>query len=353
VRYVDPTGYENENANSSAVSPETLRQWEEYGKVNPLMKGASAGGAENGAPTAQVATEENTDSRSFLSKAWDCLTGDCSSAARSHVNEQASATAKKGLQADKPLTPDQQSNYDALVASGRSPEDAKNDVRNFGAHKEALAEGGGFAAGLVAQGGTELGLAILAERLILRPAGALLERAGEAVSSAWKGFRGGAEAASAEVNAAEAVASGGARSGFTGLSRDARRYLLDIERSTGAAVPPAQRAQLAEALRGRKFEKLTAQAAREHRAAFSKVKSDLIAEWEQQTRQQWPRYGADVVNDRGVVLRRAGQPFDAHHVIESGYGGPNEWWNIHPAEFPGGHQGGVHRSTSASRGIFR
>ena len=44
--------------------------------------------------------------------------------------------------------------------------------------------------------------------------------------------------------------------------------------------------------------------------------------------------------------------YDAHHIIESSYGGPNQWWNMHPARFPDQHQQGIHRAGGPSNQIF-
>lgn len=34
------------------------------------------------------------------------------------------------------------------------------------------------------------------------------------------------------------------------------------------------------------------------------------------------------------------------------YGGPHEWWNMHPAKFPDEHQGGIHRKNSPAKKLF-
>jgi len=70
------------------------------------------------------------------------------------------------------------------------------------------------------------------------------------------------------------------------------------------------------------------------------------------TGQKWPRYSEDLVNEKGRVLRRAGDPYDAHHVIENVYGGPHEWWNLTPARFPDQHQGGIN-TESIMKTLFR
>ena len=51
-------------------------------------------------------------------------------------------------------------------------------------------------------------------------------------------------------------------------------------------------------------------------------------------------------------IRKIGQPYDAHHIIETNYGGPHEWWNIHPAKYPNEHQAGIHGKGAPSRKLF-
>lgn len=48
-----------------------------------------------------------------------------------------------------------------------------------------------------------------------------------------------------------------------------------------------------------------------------------------------------------------GDPYDAHHIIEQNYGGPHEWWNMHPARAPDQHQGGIHGAGSPARELFK
>ena len=73
---------------------------------------------------------------------------------------------------------------------------------------------------------------------------------------------------------------------------------------------------------------------------------------EKQTGQSWPRYTEDLYSKNGTLVRRAGQPYDAHHIIESRYGGPNQWWNMHPARFPDQHQQGIHRAGGPGSQVF-
>ncbi len=140
---------------------------------------------------------------------------------------------------------------------------------------------------------------------------------------------------------------------LTELQKDALAYARDIEAQTGAKLHPKQVKRLAQELREHKFERLSPAATKKHRRAFRKeVKDQLIKQWESETGQEWPRYSHDVHNSEGVVIRKKGQYYDAHHVIENSYGGPHEWWNIHPAAFPDEHQLGIHRPGGAAEKIF-
>jgi hypothetical protein len=141
--------------------------------------------------------------------------------------------------------------------------------------------------------------------------------------------------------------------GYTKLSGQVKKYLNDLELQTGIKVNPDQRALLANDLRSNTYTtKLSKEAQKSHRADFDKKRSSLISDWEKNTGQKWPTYAKDVKDKNGVVRRRKGGPYDAHHVIESSYGGPNEWWNLHPARWPDQHQGGIHRKGGAASEIF-
>ena len=79
----------------------------------------------------------------------------------------------------------------------------------------------------------------------------------------------------------------------------------------------------------------------------------MISDWEKNTDQKWPKYEKDVLRPDGSVRKRAGQPYDLHHIIEQNFGGPHEWWNAHPARFPDQHQGGIHGAGSPARELFK
>ncbi|WLF31882.1 T7SS effector LXG polymorphic toxin [Bacillus altitudinis] len=138
------------------------------------------------------------------------------------------------------------------------------------------------------------------------------------------------------------------------LNKDlAKAYLRDIEAKTGRKVNKDQIHLIKEALRNKNYEKLTPKETAKHRSKFtSSLKDKLIAEWEEKTKQKWPRYTEEVLDKNGEVARRVGQPYDAHHIIENNFGGAHEWWNIHPAKYPNEHQSGIHGKGAPSGKLF-
>ncbi|MDE5414199.1 T7SS effector LXG polymorphic toxin [Alkalihalobacterium chitinilyticum] len=146
----------------------------------------------------------------------------------------------------------------------------------------------------------------------------------------------------------------GGNKGRGELNKDlAKAYLRDIEAKTGRMVNKEQIHLIKEALRNKNYEKLTPKETAKHRSKFtSSLKDKLIAEWEEKTNQKWPRYTEEVLDKNGEVARSIGQPYDAHHIIENNFGGPHEWWNIHPAKYPNEHQAGIHGKGSPSGKLF-
>ena len=164
-------------------------------------------------------------------------------------------------------------------------------------------------------------------------------------------------AARTALKAADDVpATGAARAGAAASRVGAQpawgKYLNDIKAQTGLAVSPKQQKLIDQALAKTDYTRLSVAESKAHRAQFNKVKNELITQWEKQTGQSWPRYTEDLYSKNGTLVRRAGQPYDAHHIIESRYGGPNQWWNMHPARFPDQHQQGIHRAGGPSNQIF-
>ena len=129
-------------------------------------------------------------------------------------------------------------------------------------------------------------------------------------------------------------------------------YIDELEKITGREIPAQQKELIEKALKEGDFSKLSKEATDAARNQFRNIKSSLIKEWEKNTGTTWPRYVEDVVNDAGIVIRHAGQYFDAHHIIELSTEGPNVWWNLHPASFPVEHQQLIHGASSLATTIF-
>ncbi|MHC5436244.1 HNH endonuclease signature motif containing protein, partial [Listeria welshimeri] len=151
-------------------------------------------------------------------------------------------------------------------------------------------------------------------------------------------------------------------SGESGIIKEASRldgkvirdYVKDIESRTGRELNKSQLEKIKEALRNKEYTKLSPNETKIHRRKFDSIKDTLIDEWEIQTGQKWPRYSEDLISEKtGKILRRKGDPYDAHHIIENSFGGEHEWWNMHPAKFPNEHQAGIHGAGSPASELFK
>ena len=121
-------------------------------------------------------------------------------------------------------------------------------------------------------------------------------------------------------------------------------YLRQIEEFTGISFTKRQFNRLSNEWKNSSKQLLSPTDYKSHVRKWERpgFKDKVIDEWEIQTGQKWPVYEADVVSPSGRKLRLKGERLDAHHVIEKSYGGPHEWWNIHPARYPDIHQGKIH-----------
>lgn len=129
-------------------------------------------------------------------------------------------------------------------------------------------------------------------------------------------------------------------------------YLDEVEKITKKDIPQNQRELIKKALKENDYKKLESEATQMSRREFERIKTTVINEWERNTGQTWPRYTEDVVNDAGKVIRKAGDRYDAHHIIEVSTNGPHEWWNIHPAHKIKEHDL-IHAADSVASKIFR
>ncbi|WP_342492470.1 T7SS effector LXG polymorphic toxin [Bacillus sp. FSL M7-0003] len=133
-----------------------------------------------------------------------------------------------------------------------------------------------------------------------------------------------------------------------------KKYIRDIEGRTGRELPKKQTEKLKEALRNKEYKKMTPIETAKHRAEFDKVKNTVIKKWEENTGQKWPEYNENVISEKtGKIIRKKGDKYDAHHIIENTFGGEHEWWNMHPAKFPNEHQAGIHGKGSPANELFK
>ncbi|MBX9988046.1 MULTISPECIES: T7SS effector LXG polymorphic toxin [Priestia] len=133
-----------------------------------------------------------------------------------------------------------------------------------------------------------------------------------------------------------------------------KRYIKDVEMRTSRKLSKNQIEKLKETLRNKEYQKLSPIETRKHRRAFNKIKDKLIEEWEIKTGQKWPTYSEDIISENtGEPVRRKGDKYDAHHIIENSFRGEHEWWNIHPAKFPNEHQSGIHGTGSPANELFK
>lgn len=133
-----------------------------------------------------------------------------------------------------------------------------------------------------------------------------------------------------------------------------KRYIKELEEQTEMKLTKSQKDKLADSLRNNEYTKLSPAETAKHRTVFNKTRDNIIKDWELNTGEKWPTYTEDIISEKtGKVLRKAGDRYDAHHIIENSYGGEHEWWNMQPAEFPTKHQGGIHSSGSAASELFK
>lgn len=133
-----------------------------------------------------------------------------------------------------------------------------------------------------------------------------------------------------------------------------KKYIRDIEGRTGRELPKNQIEKLKEALRNKEYKKMSPIETAKHRAEFDKVKNKVIKEWEENTGQKWPEYNENVISEKtGKIIRKKGDKYDAHHIIENTFGGEHEWWNMHPTKFPNEHQAGIHGTGSPANTLFK
>ena len=132
-----------------------------------------------------------------------------------------------------------------------------------------------------------------------------------------------------------------------------KRYIQDIEAKTNTKLPRVQIEELKNALRNKSYSRLDSKGVELQRNKFKSVRDRCILDWEKNTGQKWPRYTEPVYAKSGFPVKKVGDPYDAHHIIENKYGGDHVWWNITPAKFPDEHQAGIHAAKGPARSLFK
>jgi hypothetical protein len=90
----------------------------------------------------------------------------------------------------------------------------------------------------------------------------------------------------------------------------------------------------------------------EMRQQFNQEKAELIKEWENNTGKLWPTYSENVYSENGILIRKAGDRFDAHHITPLELGGKNSADNITPIHAEKHYDSqGVHSPDSPYRSL--
>lgn len=119
-------------------------------------------------------------------------------------------------------------------------------------------------------------------------------------------------------------------------------YFKEIEKITQRIIPENQNKLLVEWLGANIIRNLNSKETKQQRVEFNSKRREIIKEWEINTDQKWPKYKNPVII-KGKIVRQKGQNYDAHHIVELSWNGPNIWWNMHPAAYPNEHQNGIHK----------
>jgi len=100
-------------------------------------------------------------------------------------------------------------------------------------------------------------------------------------------------------------------------------YLDDVEAKSGYKINKEQ-------IKNKKFVKISSVENAEKRKEFKKLKKNLLSEWEEINGQEWPTYKQDIYDDKGILVRKTGMKYDAHHIHPLEMGGTNTAKNLTP-----------------------
>ena len=135
------------------------------------------------------------------------------------------------------------------------------------------------------------------------------------------------------------------------LRKNINMYLEELENITGRKMSCHQKESIKSYIHNNEVHKIDIEDHNKRRREFHQNCKNLRQEWEKQTEQDWPEYQDDVYVN-GKLWRMKGENYDAHHIIELSFDGPNEWYNIFPAASPFEHPNAIHASNSVCTSIF-
>ena len=128
-------------------------------------------------------------------------------------------------------------------------------------------------------------------------------------------------------------------------------YLDDIEKITDRDMTERQRELIKDYIDNNKIYRVDIVEHDRKRKEFHHSCRRLRKQWEKETGDEWPTYEENVYVN-GKIWRIKGQYYDAHHIIEVSFGGPNVWYNLFPAASPDEHPYGIHDDYSVCTEIF-
>ncbi len=96
-----------------------------------------------------------------------------------------------------------------------------------------------------------------------------------------------------------------------------------------------------------KWKEVSAEECKAKRYEFKCNKNKIITDWEKKNGQEWPRYKEDVYSEKGKLLAKEGDKYDAHHIQPLKHGGENTAENITPIHKKDHDKvNGIHRANS-------
>jgi hypothetical protein len=127
-------------------------------------------------------------------------------------------------------------------------------------------------------------------------------------------------------------------------------YLSEIENLTHMKIPECQKNQLLLYAQNKPIQHLSKEAKNISKKEYNLKRSTMIQEWELHTGQKWPTSSGPFHTNNGKFTTNRSHRHQLHHIILISFGGPNVWWNAHPATNDAHVK--IHHKKSVSKLIF-